>query len=372
MLLTVGILLAVLELRGRLPGPASIGTALTAAAPGWLVVAAALQLVSMAAFAEQQRHLLAAFGVRMTPAASVAVSYASSAMATALPGGSAVSAGYAFRQYRARGASRTVAAAVMLLSGVASVAGLALLYAGDALAWAAPSRISLAWTSPFWPVLGLAVAAVAGIVAGLRAIRPTQGPSTLGRPETLGRSKTLDRLRRTLHETATLAATVPVRRWAAVIGLAALNWLTDLACLLASVHAVGPAVPVRSVATAYLVAQLVRHIPLTPGGIGIVEAGLIVALTTAGAAAAPAAAAVLLYRLFSCWVILPIGLICWTVQRPARRDPQHGRHPSGPVPVPAAQQRDERRHEQGADHDRVDQDPGAETGGQDLDVELRT
>jgi uncharacterized membrane protein YbhN (UPF0104 family) len=123
-LLTAGVLLAVVQLRGRLPGPASTWAELRTAAPIWLLVATALQIVSMAAFADQQRHLQAAFGVRMPwVSSSLTITYASSAMTTALPSGSAVSAGYSLRQYRARGAAKTAAAAVMVLSSVASVAG---------------------------------------------------------------------------------------------------------------------------------------------------------------------------------------------------------------------------------------------------------
>src|SRR5213078_1214722 len=95
-----------------------------------------------------------------------------------------------------------------------------------------------------------------------------------------------------------------------------------------------------------------------PGGIGVIEASRILALTTAGAAAAPAAAAVLIYRLLSCWTILPIGLICWTAQKtaapapPSRDRPRRAvaRARRGPAPVgrcaarpvqPVAQTRDE-------------------------------
>jgi uncharacterized membrane protein YbhN (UPF0104 family) len=227
-------------------------------------------------------------------------------MATALPAGSAVSAGYAFRQFRARGASQPIAAAVMVLSGVASIAGLALLYGGDLLAWISPS------------VRSLAILAVTAIVASqLRAGRPASAVVTASSDTAAGTSL-LGRLRHTLGHTIALAATVPARRWLGVVALAAVNWLTDLACLLAAVHAVGLSVPARTVATAYLVAQLVRQIPATPGGIGVIEASLILALTTAGAAQAPAAAAVLIYRLLSCWTILPIGLVCWTTQKPTQ------------------------------------------------------
>jgi putative heme transporter len=308
LLVAAGLGLAAYSLRGRLPDPAATWAVLRGAELPWLIAALALQVVSMAAFAEQERHLLAAFGVRMSSLTSLALSYARSAMTTALPAGSAVSAGYAFRQYRARGANRAVAAAVMLLSGVSSVAGLALLYAGNVLAWTTPSR----------SIVGLLVAVLVALgYAGckFRAGRSMTAPEASAAPP----ATVVRRLIATLRETAALAMTVPARRWLTVVALSALNWLTDLTCLVGALHTVGLTVPFRTVATAYLVVQLVRQIPATPGGIGVIEAALILALTTAGAAAAPAAAAVLIYRVLSCWMILPIGLICWTAQR--------GRHP---------------------------------------------
>ena len=317
-LLIIGIVLAVVELHGRLPSPASAWAALQESRPVWLVAAAALQLISMWAFAEQQRQLLAAFGVRMPPTASIAVSYARSAMSTALPAGSAVSAGYAFRQYRARGASQPIAAAVMLLSGVASVAGLALLYGGALLAWATPSRDAIAIAAVVIALLALAARRVRPAAAGAQSSVGAKVPATS--PSTRGGS-IVWRLRRTLGETTALARTVSGGRWLAVVALAVLNWLTDLACLLAAVHAVGLTVSASTVATAYLAAQLIRQIPVTPGGIGVIEVSLILALTTAGAAAAPAAAAVLIYRLLSCWTVLPIGLLCWTAQNPSAARP---------------------------------------------------
>lgn len=319
-LLVAGLGAAALELHSHLPSVASMWSALSSARPGWLAVALALQMISMSMFAEQQRHLLAGFDVRMRARVSLALSYARSAMSTALPAGSAVSAGYAFRQFRAHGASQPISAAVMLLSGVASVAGLALLYAGDALSWAGPWKRTLTVLAVVAAVIMLSVRRVRGNRATpATSADPVEIPAT--RWEAVGAR--LHKLARTLRETAALAATIPVRRWLVVVLFAALNWLTDLACLLAAVHAVGLAVPARAVATAYLVAQLVRQIPATPGGIGVIEASLIVALTTAGATAGPAVAAVLIYRVLSCWALIPVGMICWTTLKTPPSIPSH-------------------------------------------------
>ncbi|GII24802.1 lysylphosphatidylglycerol synthase transmembrane domain-containing protein [Planosporangium mesophilum] len=309
-LLAGGVVLAGLALRGNLPDWASTWAALRHADGRWLAAAAVLQVLSMATFGEQQRRLLGAFGVSMSAATSLAVSYARSAIAIALPAGSIVSAGYAFRQFRSRGASQHVAAAVMVLSGLASLIGLALLYTGDALLWAVAPDARLTYLT--------AGVAVAGLV--LLAARPLPGRATAlssaPRPYDGGGSP-VRRLHDTARRSMALARAVGVECWLAVAALAVLNWLTDLACLLAALRALALAIPALTVATTYLALQLVRQIPLTPGGIGVIEASLLLALTAAGAAAVPAAAAVLVYRLLSCWAILPVGLLCWTTQRAA-------------------------------------------------------
>lgn len=294
--------LAVVVLHDRMPSPAATAAALRQAGLLWLLAAAVMQAVSLVAFAEQERRLLGGFGVSMPPGAAVVITVARSAMAIALPGGSAIAAAYGFRQFRLRGATRPVAAAVTLLCGVASITGLALLYAGDALLRTGPI------------VAGTVAAGLVVLIVVLRRIPwrlPPPGPAV---PATA-----LRRLWRTVRETATLASMISRRRWLLVLSLAGLNWLSQLLCLLACVRALHLSVPVPIVAAAFLGAQLARQIPGTAGGIGVIEAGLTLALsTTGGAPVAVAAAAVIAYRLLSCWILLPIGAVCWTALRPAR------------------------------------------------------
>ncbi len=58
---------------------------------------------------------------------------------------------------------------------------------------------------------------------------------------------------------------------------------------------------------AYAAASLLGMIPLTPGGLGFVEAGLAGFLTLAGVPVGSAAVATLAYRLIGYWLPLPIG-----------------------------------------------------------------
>ncbi|HEX5192943.1 MAG TPA: lysylphosphatidylglycerol synthase transmembrane domain-containing protein [Solirubrobacteraceae bacterium] len=124
-----------------------------------------------------------------------------------------------------------------------------------------------------------------------------------------------DRLRRSLG-----------RGWPQAVATAAGRWIFDFLCLYAALVAVG-ARPALSVALlAYSAAQLLGQIPITPGGLGVVEAGLTGLLALAGVAAAPAAVATLAYRLASYWLPLPAGLISWFWHR-RRYGPTAGEPP---------------------------------------------
>jgi hypothetical protein len=57
---------------------------------------------------------------------------------------------------------------------------------------------------------------------------------------------------------------------------------------------------------AYCPAQLLAQVPLTPGGLGVVEAGMTGTRALAGVPAAAAAVATLAYRLASYWRPLPV------------------------------------------------------------------
>jgi uncharacterized protein (TIRG00374 family) len=62
-------------------------------------------------------------------------------------------------------------------------------------------------------------------------------------------------------------------------------------------------------------------IPITPGGLGFVEAGLATTLVWAGLPAANATLATLAYRLVSYWLPLVVGAIAAVVYRMRFPDP---------------------------------------------------
>jgi uncharacterized membrane protein YbhN (UPF0104 family) len=108
---------------------------------------------------------------------------------------------------------------------------------------------------------------------------------------------------------------------------AVLRWLLDYCALLVALAAVGAEPRPSLVLLAYTASQVLTMIPLTPGGLGFVEAGLTGLLALAGASAPDAALATLAYRLVSYWLPLPAGAVAVLVHRRSRARPAPG---SGP------------------------------------------
>jgi uncharacterized protein (TIRG00374 family) len=104
------------------------------------------------------------------------------------------------------------------------------------------------------------------------------------------------------------------RWWEAVAG-AASRWLFDWFTLLTALAAVGQHPRPSLVLLAFCAAQLLAQIPITPGGLGVVEAGLTGTLALIGVPAGAAAVATLAYRLVSYWLALPAGGIAYLVHR---------------------------------------------------------
>ncbi len=104
-------------------------------------------------------------------------------------------------------------------------------------------------------------------------------------------------------------------RWPVAVSAAAGRWLFDFLTLLAALEAVGANPRISLTLLAYVAAQLLALIPITPGGLGIVEAGLTGTLALTGVSGAAAAVATLAYRLASYWLTLPIGLAAYVWHR---------------------------------------------------------
>ncbi|HXW77850.1 MAG TPA: lysylphosphatidylglycerol synthase transmembrane domain-containing protein, partial [Acidimicrobiales bacterium] len=307
----------------------------------WLLVAIAFEIASMAAFARLQRWLLRAGGVKVPFLPMLEITLAGNAMSTSLPGGAAWSATWAFEQLRRRGAEKILAGWVILVAGALSSFAVFVIVAGGA--WVAGSHgpvSHLRWVAAALAAIPLLVAA--GYVAARRSNRARQLLSGSWRiiSAHVPPARALGNL---VHKTVNSLGLVhpgPLG-WVEAFAYALANWLCDCLCLIACMEALGVPVPWRGILVVYGLTQVAASIPITPGGIGVVEGSMTALLIAYGTQPTSAVAVVLLYRIVSFWGLAPIGWTAWLgIELAIRRGVRHRPHPwaehdHGPEP-PAA------------------------------------
>ena len=275
-----------------------------------LVVALALEAASLVAFARLQRWLLHEGGVDVGLVPMVQITLAGNALAMSLPGGAAWAAAWAFGQLRRRGADRVLAGWVVLVAGaLASYALFMLLVIGSLVAG---GRGPVASVRPLLIALASIPFIVTALVIAAKRFPVIDKLVPLGERilETLPKGHEMSgALQRTWERLLTVR---PSRAaWFEAFGLGALNWVENCGCLVACIWAVHGHIPWHGILVAYALAQVLASVPITPGGIGVVEGGLTALLVAYGLPTNVALASVLLYRAVSFWGLVPVGWGVW-------------------------------------------------------------
>ncbi len=104
-------------------------------------------------------------------------------------------------------------------------------------------------------------------------------------------------------------------RWPRAAAASVAKWLFDFYALLAALVAVGDENRVSLVLLAYVAGAVLTMVPITPGGLGFVEAGLTAALIASGVSPGRAVLATLAYRLVSYWLPILAGLGAYVLFR---------------------------------------------------------
>ncbi len=271
--------------------------------PGWLAIAAGFEVLSIAGYAVLFRTVFARGMTRLSWRASIEIPLAGIAairlLAAAGAGGVAVTV-WALR--RAGMSSRVIACRIAANYSIQySLYLLALVVCGLGL-WsgAFPGGGPTALT-----LLPAVLSAVALVVGAAMGLVPGDFERRLD-----NLAKRSGRIGRLAARFATLPAAlgagvrtalglIRARHWG-VLGAVA-YWAFDIACLGASFHAFGTAVPVAVLVMGYFLGTLGSLLPL-PGGIGGVEGGMIGAFAAFGQPAGRAVIAVLAYRAISFWL----------------------------------------------------------------------
>lgn len=256
------------------------------------------------------------------PQAAVLVE-STTAVANSVPGGSAVAVGLTYGMLGSWGFSRSRSTLSVIVSGL----------------WNNFAKLGL-------PVLSLALLAMQGdvngprVTAGLFGIAALVGSVTVFalilRRESFAR-RAGDRVAGWVSGVRRRLGKGPAEGWgdatvkfrARTIGLVSHAWkrltvttivshLSLFAVLLMALRHIGVAnaeVHWAEVLAVFAFVRLLTAIPITPGGLGVVELGLIAGLTTAGGEEAEVVAAVLIFRGLTYLLPIPLGLLTYLFWR---------------------------------------------------------
>jgi uncharacterized protein (TIRG00374 family) len=301
--------LAFYQLTGHNSELAEASSALRHLQWGWVVAATAAEAASFLAFALLQRMMLSAGGVDVAVGPMAAITVAANAIANSIPAGSALAPVYTFLQFGRRGADHALAGWSVVATFVAGSIALTVLAAtGATIADAEGASLDLIGVIVTVLILAVAIGVVfvqkSALVWTVSAVlrlskRLTRWP----------RGELAERIEWIIHRLTVVRLTP--RQMAGALLLALANWLLDCGCLAIAFPAVGAGVPWKGLLLAYGAGQLAANLPITPGGLGVVEGSLTIALVAFGGAAPSTVVAVLLYRILSFWLALPVGWGAW-------------------------------------------------------------
>ena len=105
------------------------------------------------------------------------------------------------------------------------------------------------------------------------------------------------------------------------------NWVLDATVLWVCLAAFGEVVHPGLLLTAYGAANLLGLLPVTPGGLGVIEGVLMPALVAFGVGGGAAVLGVLSWRVVQFWLPMPVGGVAYLALR--IDDARSGRDVSG-------------------------------------------
>jgi uncharacterized protein (TIRG00374 family) len=273
----------------------------------WVVAGAVLEGLSLFCYAVLTRVLLPRGGVRPTLATLFKIDLSAAAVAHVIPAGTLGTAALGFKLFTTEGISANDATVMMAAKGIGSTVVL------NVLLWVSLIvSIPLAGFRPIYAtvaIIGTIVLALAGLLvfgvlrgAGLasRVLRVV-GDKIPG----LSGEKVEAAVLSAAQSFSLLARDKRVMAWSLL--WASLNWLLDAASLWCFVAAFGHRVNPVELFAAYGIANVAGALPVTPGGLGVVDSIAPLLLVGFGVTRSVATLGVLGWRMVNFWLPIPTG-----------------------------------------------------------------
>ena len=286
-----------------------------------------LELASLAAIALWNQatywFVLTAASPGLRARAAAVITLTTTAVSNTVPAGSAVGIGLTYPLYASYGFSRSRTTTALLLSGVWNN------FVKLGLPIVALAVVAVQGDGDVGRV-GAALLGVAGLVTAVVLLLLVLRSDDLARRVGLRAQALTNRLLAPLHRRPAVGweiATVKFRsrtvgilrtRWLRLTVATLVSHLSLYLVLLLALRTVGVAedeVGWAEVLVVFSFARLVTAIPVTPGGVGVVELALVGGLTAYGADSSAALAGVLGYRLLTYALPIPLGLVTYVLWR---------------------------------------------------------
>jgi hypothetical protein len=254
----------------------------------------------------------------------VTAQLAGNAISLIVPGGAAAGAAVQFRMLATSGMDATDAVGGLTAFSFLGIGGLLALplFVLPAVVFGSPVSRGLFDAAVIGAIGFFLFAALGAVVMAVDAPLRWVGRAFQAAHNRLLRKRApLSGLPDRLLEQRNLIRTVLGQQWWQATLLSAGRLLFDFLCLLFSVRAVGAHPRPSLILLAYAVAGIIGLVPITPGGLGIVEASLSGLLVLAGLTGVEAVLATLAYRLASYWLPLMSGPFAYAAFKHRYRHP---------------------------------------------------
>ena len=282
--------------------------------PSWLFLGIALEFAALLCYSMLTHVALGQDSDKVRIFTLFRIQLSTRSLGSLVPGGSAASNALGFRLMTLAGANGRDAGFALATAGVGSAVVLNLIL-WVALIVSIPGR----GVNAFY-----GTAAIFGVIVMLLA-----GGVVLGLVDHEGRAERVTRwFARKMRFDQDKAGEVAVHLGERLRGLAnepgllrkvlswsLLNWFLDIAALIVFIRAFGGSVDIVGLVVSFCLANIFASIPITPGGLGIVEGIYIPSLVGFGLTTTTATVSVLSYRLVQFWLPMLVGGVCYVSLR---------------------------------------------------------
>ncbi|MCA1841188.1 MAG: flippase-like domain-containing protein [Actinomycetota bacterium] len=291
-----------------LPGIRNSAGALKRINPVLIAVALLMEVVSNGALARVYMSALEAVGGKPRYTQMLKVSMAMFSVGHIFPAGSAAAGVFGTRRLTQMGEEPARATTSILMGGVLAMVTLSAIVAIGSLTSLFKGDLPAIYVIAISIVLAFFVAAFIIVLIVIRSA--TLREKFFDRAEAIPkRMKVKVDVKDWRESFADIAINLPgPRPLLKIMAWSAVNWVLDAGALWVLFIGFGFRLHVGVLLVGYGVANLVTAFPITPGGLGLVEAGMAGTYTALGTPTSIAIVAVLAYRLVSYWLPIIAGI----------------------------------------------------------------